>query len=124
METNNNTGRNIINFSDDDPMLDMLDDAIPTESADIKRFREIVTDMTDTYIRKNNDYGNAFEQSVERLGLVAGVTPIFNKCNRLIALATGTQMLVKDEALTDTLSDMATYCIMLKMALEKRNGTK
>lgn len=119
METNK-SDRKVINFAmDEGSMLDSLDDMTPIESAEVKRFREIATEIANTFARKNNDYGNAYEHSVERLGIIAGVTPIFNKCSRLITLATGTESLVKDEAISDTLRDMAAYCIMLEMAIKK-----
>lgn len=120
METSK-SDRKVINFAMDEGfMLDSLDDMTPIEGAEVKRFREIATEIANTFARKNNDYGNAFEQSVDKLGIVAGVTPIFNKCNRLITLAKGTESLVKSESLADTLRDMAAYCIMLEMTLEKR----
>jgi len=42
-----------------------------------------------------------------------------HKFNRLKNLIKGEQALVTDETTEDTLLDMANYCIMLKMELDK-----
>lgn len=73
-----------------------------------------------TFLKKNADYGNSFEESLNELGILAGVTRIMDKFNRL-------KNLIKSEAnvkesLSDTLKDMANYCLMLAVWLEGKNG--
>lgn len=83
------------------------------------RFRDIALELTQTYVAKNKDYGNSFGRSVEKYGLVAALTRISDKFNRvenLILNRAGRQ--VKDESLTDTLGDMAAYCIMTIIEIE------
>ncbi len=83
------------------------------------RFRDIALELTQTYVAKNKDYGNSFGRSVEKYGLVAALTRIsdkFNHVENLIPNRAGRQ--VKDESLTDTLSDMAAYCIMTIIEIE------
>lgn len=87
-----------------------------------EKFREIVTTMADLYERKNSDYGDSFGESVKEFGPVAGVVRISDKFNRLKSLLIkGNEQKVNDEAVVDTLTDMACYCIMLKIELENEN---
>ena len=89
-------------------------------SEDAEKFNSITTDMLKTYIKKNHDYGNSFEQSLDKFGLVAGVVRIGDKMNRIESLTTKEAM-VKDESIKDTLLDMANYCIMSVMWLNKQS---
>lgn len=89
----------------------------------IKRFSEITTEMAETYTRKNSDYGDSFGQSVKEFGPVAGVVRISDKFNRLKSLLSAEkEQMVSDESIMDTLTDMANYCIMLRMELENENS--
>lgn len=90
----------------------------------VQRFKEITSDMAETYNRKNSDYGDSFGQSIREFGFVAGVVRISDKFNRLKSLLSGKEQKVNDESVQDTLLDMANYCIMLKMELENGQGTK
>lgn len=84
-----------------------------------EKFREIVTSMADLYSRKNSDYGDSFGGSVREFGPVAGVVRISDKFNRLKSLLLkGNTQKVSDESVMDTLTDMACYCIMLRMEIE------
>ena len=85
-----------------------------------EHFKKITDEMNETYVRKNNDYGNSFGESVEEFGPIAGVVRISDKFNRLKSLLSGKTQKVNDESITDTLTDMACYCIMLRMELEKK----
>ena len=89
-------------------------------SEDAEKFNSITTDMLKTYVKKNHDYGNSFEQSLDKFGLVAGVVRIGDKMNRIESLTTKEAM-VKDESIKDTLLDMANYCIMSVMWLNKQS---
>lgn len=90
----------------------------------VQRFKEITSDMAETYNRKNSDYGDSFGQSIGEFGFVAGVVRISDKFNRLKSLLSGKEQKVNDESVQDTLLDMANYCIMLKMEMENGQGTK
>lgn len=90
----------------------------------VQRFKEITSDMAETYERKNNDYSDSFGQSIREFGFVAGVVRISDKFNRLKSLLSGKEQKVNDESVQDTLLDMANYCIMLKMEMENGQGTK
>lgn len=85
----------------------------------IKRHKEIVEELNRVYEQKNTDYGDSFAESVREFGIVAALTRISDKYNRFKRLALGNRNLVGDESIRDTLLDMANYCIMLSMILEK-----
>lgn len=68
--------------------------------------------MSDTFRKKNNDYGNSFFDSCTEEGIVAARVRLSDKWNRFKTLSKGTENQVKDESIADTLLDMANYCIM------------
>lgn len=84
------------------------------------RFREIVAEMADTYERKNKDYGNSTSITYNRYGAVSHLTRMLDKFNRIenLALNPSNAPQVTDEKLTDTLTDLACYCIIFRMEIE------
>ncbi|RLU42095.1 hypothetical protein DIY18_09935 [Streptococcus iniae] len=70
-----------------------------------------------TFLAKNADYGNSFEKSLDDLGVVAGVVRIGDKYNRVCNLIKNKQNV--SESISDTLNDMANYCMMLAVWLEE-----
>lgn len=107
----------LIDFSQDAEFADCI------VNEDVSRYKTIVENMTQKFIAKNHDYGNSFSESVQEFGAtngpVIGFAPIMHKFNRLKNLIKGEQALVADETAEDTLLDMANYCIMFKMELDK-----
>ena len=79
-----------------------------------QQFKDIAKGMIETYIRKNHDYGNSFDKSLDKFGLVASVVRIGDKMNRIESLVQKEAM-VQDESIRDTLLDMANYAIMTLM---------
>lgn len=77
--------------------------------------------MRELYVKKNHDYGSAFSDTFDKLGMISAVTRITDKTNRLISLALKEQ-LVSDESTQDTLMDLANYAVMTIIELEKRKG--
>lgn len=77
---------------------------------------EFADQMTDTYRRKNADYGDSFSRSLDKYGIVAALVRISDKVNRLESLTVNRQEAqVKDESVQDTLLDLASYAIMSEM---------
>ena len=77
--------------------------------------------MTDLYARKNRDYGNSFDKSMDKFGLVVAAIRIGDKVNRLQSLVAkrgGAE--VKDESLADTFMDLACYSIMTMLWLHDK----
>lgn len=74
--------------------------------------------MTDLYARKNRDYGNSFDKSMDKFGMVVSAIRIGDKVNRLQSLVEKKgQAEVKDESIADTFMDLACYAIMTYMWL-------
>lgn len=82
-------------------------------------FMDITTNMAKVYAAKNHDYGNSFDCSLNKFGLIAGLVRMGDKMNRLESLINKKAM-VKDESIRDTLLDLASYCIMTVMWLNKK----
>lgn len=93
------------------------------QNPDIKMemHRNICKELNDTYERKNHDYGDSFGETYKKLGIISAITRISDKYNRLVNLCTlpEEERKVKDESVSDTLLDMANYCIMTEIELRK-----
>lgn len=79
--------------------------------------KQITEELTAIYEAKNHDYGDSFQETYRKLGLISAVTRITDKVNRLQSLSTKEQR-VADESIVDTLKDCANYCIMTIIAME------
>lgn len=93
---------------------------IPTRENDLSKFKSITEKMAETFRKKNHDYGNSFEQSLNEEGLAASRIRMGDKWNRFKQLSKGAKAQVNDESLRDTLIDMANYAIMTVMWLDKQ----
>lgn len=100
-----------------DPLVSGFDLTNPPPN--VRRFAELCIAMTQTYDRKNTDYGDSFSRSVQRYGKIAALTRMSDKWNRLENLMLSNDAKVKDESITDTLIDLASYALMTVMELEK-----
>lgn len=63
-------------------------------------------------IKKNTDYGNSFETTLNKYGDVALLLRLEDKMNRLQALFKNKEQLVNDESFDDTVQDLAGYCLL------------
>ena len=96
----------------------------------LKRFKEITEEMHNTSKRKNSDYtadcGDAFAnfKLVEEMSICSVetgfLTRMTDKMARLAGLSSGRDVKVKDEKYADTLTDLANYCILLRIYLENK----
>lgn len=91
----------------------------PKLSDSVEQFMDITTNMAKTYAAKNHDYGNSFEQSLDKFGLLAAVVRMGDKMNRIESLSKK-EAEVKDESIKDTLLDLANYAIMTVMWLNRK----
>ena len=74
-------------------------------------FVRITRKMVETYKKKNSDYGDSFNKSMDEFGIIAPVIRMSDKMNRLKSLVKNKQQ-VKDESIDDTLLDLANYAVM------------
>ena len=67
----------------------------------------------DTFCRKNHDYGNSFEESLDQFGIVASIVRMSDKMKRLESLTDESKtQRVGSESLLDTLEDLSNYAAM------------
>ena len=65
------------------------------------------------FCRKNHDYGNSFEKSLDTFGLVAGIVRMNDKFERLVSLNDPNKdAQIASESLVDTLEDLSNYSAM------------
>lgn len=91
-----------------------------TYNNEVHPFEKITQKMFNTYIRKNKDYGNSFDQSLDKWGLSVAAIRLGDKLNRFESFIKNKSFEVNDEGVRDTLSDMATYAIMTIMYLDNK----
>ena len=76
-------------------------------------YQYILSNLEDTYKKKNSDYGNSVADTYEKFGDISFLTRITDKYNRILSLVDkGECGEVKDEALEDTILDLANYCLL------------
>lgn len=88
---------------------------------DVQRFGRIQVELCDTFKSKNADYGNSFSQLYQEFGdngIITAAVQISHKYHRFMNLIKGTPAKV-NESLRDTLLDLANYCILTVMELDK-----
>lgn len=96
----------------------------PELDSSVEQFMSITQDMAKIYAAKNHDYGNSFDKSLGRFGIVASIVRMEDKMNRIESL-TNKEAKVNDESVKDTLLDLANYAIMTVMWLDKtRKGAE
>lgn len=74
------------------------------------------------WLPKNAAYGDSFHELYKDLGIISAVTQITHKYNRLKNLAkdkNANRIDAGDESIQDTLLDLANYCIMTYLELER-----
>lgn len=65
------------------------------------------------FCKKNHDYGNSFEKSLDTFGLVAGIVRMSDKFERLVSLNDPSKdAQIASESLVDTLEDLSNYAAM------------
>lgn len=71
----------------------------------------ILNEIRQLYNRKNADYGDSFNKTLDEFGIVASATRMSDKFNRFKSLIKNSAQ-VQDEKIEDTLIDLASYTIM------------
>lgn len=86
----------------------------------------LAKELYDTYVKKNQLYGDSFSDSIKEWGFAAAGIRITDKFLRMRNLIHNKNLYVNDtdEQLRDTLLDMANYCIMTVMKLDENDVNK
>ena len=83
-----------------------------------KEFAEITAAMLDVYKKKNHDYGDSFNKSLDEFGIVASVIRMSDKIERMKTLVKK-EAKVKSESFKDSLMDLGIYSIMTTMYMNE-----
>lgn len=93
------------------------------QEGNVKRFELITSEMALLFAKKNKDYGNSFDISLDEDGLLVSKIRLGDKLRRFAQLIKN-EAEIKDESVRDTLVDMANYAIMTVMWMDlKSKGT-
>ena len=102
---------------------DAMDNAFATQVTNIQSDEEIYGSLLDklftTYKAKNKDYGRAFTEMFDELGINYAYGKLREKINRIKVLRNQPNM-VENETLEDALLDTAGYAILTLVELKKR----
>lgn len=82
----------------------------------VMQMKTVQKEALDTFIRKNNDYGDAFAT----YGPVGVIVRIGDKISRLISVTSSGVNLVEDETVRDTLMDLYNYSAMAVMLMDEQ----
>lgn len=84
-----------------------------TDKLTPKSMKDQYDHQYDVFCRKNHDYGNSFEKSLDTFGLVAGIVRMSDKFERLVSLNDPNKdAQIASESLVDTLEDLSNYATM------------
>ena len=89
------------------------------ETNNIEFHKDILEEIHSTYRKKNSDYGDSFNKSLEKYGLISASIRMNDKFERFDSLIVNEQR-VADESIDDTLLDLANYAIMTAMWIRQR----
>lgn len=90
----------------------------------VKQFNELAQIMCELYEKKNADYGDSFNISLDKYGIIAALTRMSDKFNRIENLILNQNKKVEDEKVEDTLIDLANYAMMTVLWIKKNNKIK
>jgi hypothetical protein len=90
---------------------------IMEKTDNVKRFELINYESELLYAKKNADYGDSFDKSLDEDGLLVAKIRLGDKFNRFSQLIKNPAK-VKDESIRDTLIDLSTYAKMTIMWLD------
>lgn len=84
-----------------------------TDKLTPKSIKDQYDHQYNVFCRKNHDYGNSFEKSLDTFGLVAGIVRMSDKFERLVSLNDPSKdAQIASESLVDTLEDLSNYAAM------------
>ena len=83
-----------------------------------ERHLDICNELNALYTKKNHDYGDSFHQTFLEEGFAMSRIRLADKFNRFKTLSHGTEALVGDESIRDTLIDLANYAVMTVLEMD------
>lgn len=92
----------------------------PNENVE-EDYYSVVGRMKDIYASKNADYGNSFEMTLDKYGIIGAIIRMQDKMNRIDGYYWKADEDKKvDESLIDTLEDLGNYAIMTSVWLRNQ----
>ena len=91
----------------------------PERSPEVDQHKELLDELNDLYARKNQDYGNSFDESLDEDGLLVLKIRLGDKYKRFSTLINQKNEVV-DESMRDTLIDLANYALMGVMWMDSQ----
>ena len=88
--------------------------------SDNSKFGKVLSEMFDTYKKKNADYGNSFSETIQEFGYIPAVARINDKVKRMKNIVKGQKMNIENESLRDALLDAACYCVLTIVELDNQ----
>ena len=85
-----------------------------------QKFGNVLSEMFDTYKKKNADYGNSFSETIQEFGYIPAVARINDKVKRAKNIVKGQKMNIESESLRDNLMDIACYCVLTITELDNQ----
>lgn len=73
----------------------------------------IANRIADLVARKNKDYGNSFDKTLDEYGMNAYFLRVEDKISRLKNLVKNNEQLVPNESIEDTLKDICGYTLLM-----------
>lgn len=84
------------------------------------KFADVLSEMFNTYKKKNADYGNSFSETIQEFGYIPAVARINDKVKRVKNIVKGQKMNIESESLSDNLMDIACYCVLTIVELDNQ----
>ncbi|KAB7198371.1 nucleotide modification associated domain-containing protein [Clostridium beijerinckii] len=88
------------------------------------KVKEISNEIAELLEKKNKDYGNSFDKTVEEYGATAYLLRIEDKISRLKSITKNKEILVTDESMEDTIKDIAGYSILMLNYLQAKQEAR
>ena len=95
----------------------------PNRKNETIAMNDIIDNLKQTLVAKNEDYGSAFSEMFDELGIDYAYGKLREKINRIKVLRNKPNM-VENEGLEDALLDTAGYAILTLVELKKRKGNE
>lgn len=83
----------------------------------LEKHKELCERIHATCVAKNHDYGNSASELYKKFGLISYVVRMNDKINRINTLLYN-KAKVDDEKITDTILDLANYCLLAVCDIE------
>lgn len=91
---------------------------------EIALFNKLTQEMSETFAKKRNDYGQTTTETFKKFGPVSMLTRMHDKMGRLDNLLTNNRENMVGEKVEDTLLDLANYALITILELRKDKQEK